>query len=145
MGTLSDRRLNRIWHPDSLKKLTAGNFWLNSQHARSLQTQTLSQLHASVVLISDYSQLQVDKHAQRTTNWWSLFAEHSSQLKWLAEAKIIKKSVILFRLLNMTIWCKHVHRLELQKFCNFCAAHLPVRLDIETKFPISYFGQPCQK
>ena len=35
----------------------------------------------------------------------------------------------------MTIWCKHVHRLELQKFFNFCAAHLPVRLDIETKFP----------
>ena len=37
-------------------------------------------------------------------------------LKGLAQAKIIKKSVILFRLLNMTIWCKHVHRLELQKF-----------------------------
>ena len=36
-------------------------------------------------------------------------------LKGLAQAKIIKKSVILFRLLNMTIWCKHVHRLELQK------------------------------
>ena len=35
-------------------------------------------------------------------------------LKGLAQAKIIKKSVILFRVLNMTIWCKHVHRLELQ-------------------------------
>ena len=35
-------------------------------------------------------------------------------LKGLAQAKIIKKSVILFWLLNMTIWCKHVHRLELQ-------------------------------
>ena len=37
----------------------------------------------------------------------------------------------------MTISCKHVHRLELQKFLNFCAAHLAARLDIETKF--SYF------
>ena len=27
----------------------------------------------------------------------------------------------------MTILCKHVHRLELQKFLNFCAAHSPVR------------------
>ena len=56
-------------------------------------------------------------------------------LKGLAHAKILKKSVILFWLLNMTIWCKHVHRLELQKFFNFSAAHSPVRLDIETKFP----------
>ena len=40
-------------------------------------------------------------------------------LKGLAQAKIIKKSVILFWLLNMTIWCKHVHRLELQKFLIF--------------------------
>ena len=37
-------------------------------------------------------------------------------LKGLAQAKIIKKSVIFFRVLNMTIWCKHVHRLELQIF-----------------------------
>ena len=66
-------------------------------------------------------------------------------LKGLAQAKIIKKSVILFWLLNMTIWCKHVHRLELQKFLNFCAAHSPVRLDIETKFLICIFWQPCQK
>ena len=57
------------------------------------------------------------------------------KLKGLAQAKIIKKSVILFWLFNMTIWCKHVHRLELQKFLNFSAAHSPVRLDIETKFP----------
>ena len=34
----------------------------------------------------------------------------------------------------MTVCCKHVYRIELQKFLNFCAAHLPVRLDIETKF-----------
>ena len=37
-------------------------------------------------------------------------------LKGLAQAKIIKKSVILFWLLNIIIWCKHVHRLEMQKF-----------------------------
>ena len=35
------------------------------------------------------------------------------------QAEIIKKSVILIWLLNMTIWCKHVHILELQKFLNF--------------------------
>ena len=40
-------------------------------------------------------------------------------LKGLAQAKIIKKSVILFRVLNMTIWCKHVHGLELQIFIIF--------------------------
>ena len=40
-------------------------------------------------------------------------------LKGLNQAKIVKKSVILFWLLNMTIWCKHVHRLELQKFLIF--------------------------
>ena len=34
---------------------------------------------------------------------------------------------------------------ELQKFLNFCAAHLPVKRDTETKFPISYFGQTCPK
>ena len=39
--------------------------------------------------------------------------------KGLAQAKIIKKSVILFWHLNMTIWCKHVHRLEQQKFLIF--------------------------
>ena len=60
-------------------------------------------------------------------------------LEGLAQAKIIKKSVILFWLLNMTIWCEHVHRLELQKLFIFSAAHLPVRLDIETKFPYFLF------
>ena len=59
-----------------------------------------------------------------------------TKLKGLAQqAKIIKKSMILFWLLNMTILCKHVHRLELQKFLNFSAAHSPVRLAIKTKFP----------
>ena len=45
--------------------------------------------------------------------WWG------RSLKGLAHAKNIKKSVILFRVLNMTIWCKHVHRLELQIFIIF--------------------------
>ena len=54
-------------------------------------------------------------------------------LKGLVQAKIIKKSVILFWLLNMTILRKHVHRLEMQKFLLFFSAALsPVRLDIET-------------
>ena len=35
----------------------------------------------------------------------------------------------------MTIWGKHVHRLELQKFFNFSAAHSPVREEIPV-FPI---------
>ena len=51
-------------------------------------------------------------------------------LKGLDQANIIKKSVILFRLLNMT-----------KSFFKFYAVHLPVRLDIETKFLISYFGE----
>ena len=50
-----------------------------------------------------------------------------------------QKSLILFWLINMTIWCKHVHRLEMQKNFNFCAGHLPARLDIETKFPYFLF------
>ena len=45
--------------------------------------------------------------------------KYKKQLKGLAQAKIIKNSVILFWPLNMTIWCKHVHRLELQKFLIF--------------------------
>ena len=54
------------------------------------------------------------------------------RLKGLAQDKIIKKSVILFRALNMTIWCKH--RLELQFKKKNSAAHSSV-IDIETKFP----------
>ena len=52
----------------------------------------------------------------------------TARLKGLNQAKIINMSVIL-----------------LQKLFYFCAAHLPVRLDIETKFPISYFGHACPK
>ena len=48
-----------------------------------------------------------------------IFSEAQPFLKGLAQAKIIKKSVILFQVLNMTIWCKHVHRLEPQIFIIF--------------------------
>ena len=48
-----------------------------------------------------------------------IVTNNNNILKGLAQAKIIKKSVILFRVLNMTIWCKHVHRLELQFFIIF--------------------------
>ena len=60
------------------------------------------------------------------------------RLKRHNQAKIVKKSVILFWILDKTISCKHVHTLELQKFFIFCAAHLPVKRDIglKTKFPI---------
>ena len=40
-------------------------------------------------------------------------------LKGLAQAEIIQKSVILFRVVNMTIWCEHVQRLVLQFFIIF--------------------------
>ena len=48
-----------------------------------------------------------------------VWKDNGEELKGLAQAKIIKKSVILFRVLNMTIWYKHVHRLELQIFIIF--------------------------
>ena len=70
---------------------------------------------------------------------YSIKVLKTTLLKRLAEAEIITKSIILVWLINMIIWCKHVHRLELHKLFNFCAAHLPVRLDIETKFLISNF------
>ena len=41
------------------------------------------------------------------TRWWRFNIRRQNQ------AKIIKKSVFLFWLLNRTIWCKHAHRLEL--------------------------------
>ena len=57
---------------------------------------------------------------QRMYELWTLFPFIVLWLlKGLAQAKIINKSVILFRVLNMTIWCKHVHRLELQIFIIF--------------------------
>ena len=36
----------------------------------------------------------------------------------------------------MTIWCKHVHRLELQKFKKNSAAHSPVRLENGDEIPV---------
>ena len=61
---------------------------------------------------------------------WASWSYHilflnASGLNGLAQAKIIKKPVILFWLIDMTIWCRP-NRLELQEFFNFCAAHLPV-------------------
>ena len=53
------------------------------------------------------------------TFWCLVEQENLGDLKGLNQAKVVKKSVILFWLLNMTIWCKHVHRLELQKFFIF--------------------------
>ena len=57
------------------------------------------------------------KVAKRFANVIPIYT--AKNLKGLNEAKIVKKSVILFWLLNITIWCKHVHRLELQKFLIF--------------------------
>ena len=50
-------------------------------------------------------------------HWITQCVLNLNQLKnIMSRSKIIKKSVILFQLNNMTIGCKHVHRLELQKF-----------------------------
>ena len=49
------------------------------------------------------------------------------------------KIIFLFWFPNMTVSCKHVHRLELQMFFYFCVAHLPVKRDIKTKFPYFLF------
>ena len=62
-------------------------------------------------------------------------------LKRHNQAKIMKKLVILFWLLNhvnMAIWCKHVHRLELQKFFSFCVAiyQLPWLSEIKDEIPV---------
>ena len=62
-------------------------------------------------VLEGYSQYMISETALPPS--WK-FHNHIDSLKGLAQAKIIKKSVILFRVLNMTIWCKHVHRLELQ-------------------------------
>ena len=73
----------------------------------------------------NYTCLSVSVLISATCNSWSnmnvsafnqVVPDWQTPLKGLAHAKIIKKSVILFRVLNMTIWCKHVHRLELQIF-----------------------------
>ena len=48
--------------------------------------------------------------------FWSAAIDDECPLKGQSQAKIIKKSVILFWLFNMTIWCKHVNKLELHIF-----------------------------
>ena len=55
----------------------------------------------------------------------------SEILKRHNQAKIIKKSVFLFWLLNMCRGCEQIHRLELCKFFQLCA-HLPVKGGIKT-------------
>ena len=54
------------------------------------------------------------------------WAHSSVILKRHNQVRIIKKSAFLFWLLRMTIWCKHVQRLDLRIFLIFCAAHLQV-------------------
>ena len=36
----------------------------------------------------------------------------------------------------MTIWCKYIHRLELQEFKKKFAAHSPVGLDYRDEIPV---------
>ena len=57
--------------------------------------------------------------ANKFNTFFVSIGENLANLKGLNQAKIFKKSVILFWLLDMTIWCKHVHRLQLQKFLIF--------------------------
>ena len=59
------------------------------------------------------------------------------KLKAHTQTKIIKKSVIPLRPINMITRCKHVHRPEPQKYLNLRAAHPPARPDTETKLLIS--------
>ena len=74
-----------------------------------------------LLICDDYKLLRhryVTKHLppyDETQNGFKIFIN----LKGLAQAKIIKKSMILFWLLNMTISCKHVHRLKQQFFLIF--------------------------
>ena len=68
------------------------------------------------------------------------FAEKSWGRVPETPAPLLFKSWIrpwLLKITNLSI--AHVHILELQKFFHFCAAHSPVRLDIETKFLISNY------
>ena len=87
---------------------------------------------STVDMIYDYMMMTI--HLVNDVFGVHPLSQHSFALKPHTQANIIKTSVILFWLPDMTIWCKHVHRLELREFSNFCAAHLPVRLDIETNF-----------
>ena len=57
----------------------------------------------------------------------------ASKLKGLAQDKIIKKSVILFWLLNMTICCKHV--VAISSLTDECAAQ-----KLKNTFPVLVYG-----
>ena len=59
-------------------------------------------------------------------------------LKRHNKAKIINKSVFLFWLLDKSITCQHVHRLELRTFFKFCVANLTVKHEIRTKFNVGH-------
>ena len=87
-----------------------------------------------VITAESHTYIYIYIHTHLISQIFARPEQHSTH-----RSKIKKKSVILFWLLNMTLWCKHFHKLELEKFFNFCAAHLPVRLDIETKFPYFLF------
>ena len=97
--------------------------------------QTWTQLNKLVSYVHHYRPRSFNFRQIR----WIITFLVNSLLKRLNQANIVKRSVILFWLLNLTIWCKHVHRLELQKFLNFCAAHLRVKRDIEKKIPYFLF------
>ena len=117
------------------------NFYVNLLMARVSLVLCINILVASTSHVSCINLLGLDylKIISPILTFWWLDYHLARALKGLTQAKIIKKSVILFWLLSMNLWCKHVHRLELQKFLNFSAAYSPVRLDIETKFPYFLF------
>ena len=61
-----------------------------------------------------YSCFSGQVYKEQMLNWCGLTIKNtfilSTLIKGLNQAKISLKSVILFWLLNMTIWCKHVHK-----------------------------------
>ena len=87
--------------------------WRIGRHAKIFQL--------VIIAICDVTYSQTTHMKKLIWNVSSVSSDYLAliSLKGLAHAKIIKKSVILFRVLNMTIWCKHVHRLELQIFIIF--------------------------
>ena len=76
------------------------------------QTHVLFNAGFMLVYLYDVELVPVLKQHLQQSGLWNL--------KWLDQAK--KKMWFYFCPVNMTIWCIHVHRLELQKFLNFCAA-----------------------
>ena len=82
------------------------------------------------------------KHSRRMVcSVWGFWIHLN--LKRHHRAMIIKKSVLLSCLRDMSILCQHVHRLELHTFFEkLCVAHLPVEREIRTAF---IFGHACLK